>query len=334
MAGVHAAETDYLALHETLLGRGPGELPLEPMSLEQADSSLVQRLREDDCRIRASFTGHYGDPGIPTSAYYLSYEGANRERLCASEEHYRAVLGSRAVAAFAPSIMIGDASVSPGMAMALDHRTLLPPFFPVLHAEDFAYGAALWQSCPEALLGHAPWAVLHDPPAGKAILQPREIAPGRRAAFFEFAHLLRRLLFAEPQPPLAPAEARMRALGRSLEETGALAPGDFRDLLLTHAMIEGCGRIRFLTEQLEEAEDAPDFWRTDVEHLIVQLTGALEEETADVPLDLQAGRTPGEARVLMQHLIGGYGVLLQAWPAMVQATLELRAEGVTLLQSL
>jgi hypothetical protein len=329
---VHAEETDYLALHEALLGRGPGELPLEPLSLRQADGSLVQRVLQSDCRIRASFTGHYGDPGIPTSAYYLYYEGANRERLCASEEHYRAVLRSRAVAAFAPSTMIGDASVSPGMAMALDNRSLLPPFFPVLHAEDFAYGAALWQSCPDALLGHAPWGVLHDPPPGKAILQPREILPGRRAAFFEFAHLLRRLLFALPRRALASAEVRMCSLGRSLEDIGALATTDFRDLILTHAMSEVSGRIRFLTERLEEADDAPDYWRADVEHLIAQLTGALEEETADVPLDLQTGRSADEARGLMQRLIGGYGALLQAWPAMVQATLELRAAGITLLQ--
>lgn len=332
VAAVCAKETDYLALHEALLGRGPGELPLEPLALEQADSSLVQRLLERDCRIRATFTGHYGDPGIPTSAYYLYYEGANRERLCASEEHYRAVLGSRAVATFAPSTMIGDASVSPGMAMALDHRTLLPPFIPVLHAEDFAYGAALWQSCPDALLGHTPWGVLHDPPPGKPILQPRELAPGRRAAFFEFAHLLRRLLFAVPHGAHCAAEVRMRSLGRSLEEIGALPSGDFRDLLLAHAMGEVSGRIRFLSEQLEEAEDAPDYWRADVEHLIAQLTGALEEETADIPLDLQSGRSPGEARVLMQRLIGGYGALLQAWPAMVQATLDLREEGIRLLQ--
>jgi DNA-binding transcriptional MerR regulator len=331
-AGVRADETDYLALHEALLGRGPGDLPLEPLALDQADGLLVQRLLQSDCRIRATFTGHYGDPGIPTSAYYLYYVGANRERLCASEEQYRAVFGSRAVACFAPATMIGDASVSPGMAMALDHRTLLPPFMPVLHAEDFAYGAALWQSCPGALLGHTPWGVLHDPPSGKAILQPRDLAPGRRAAFFEFAHLLRRLLFAVPQRALAPAEVRMRSLGRSLEEIGALADGDFRDLVLTHAMGEVSGRILFLSEQLEEADDAPDSWRADVEHLIAQLTGALEEDIADVPLDLQTGRTPDEARVLMQRLLGGYGALLQAWPAMVQAALELRTDGITLMQ--
>jgi hypothetical protein len=331
-AAVRGEETDYLALHEALLGRGPGDLSLEPLALDQADGSLVQRVLQSDCRIRATFTGHYGDPGIPTSAYYLYYEGANRERLCASEEHYRAVFGSRAVAAFAPSTMLGDASVSPGMAMALDARTLLPPFFPVLHAEDFAYGAALWQSCTEGLLGHAPWGVLHDPPLGKAILQPREIGPGRRAAFFEFAHLLRRLLFAVPRRALAPAEVRMRSLGRSLEEIGALAAGDFRDLILTHAISEVTGRIRFLSERLEEADDAPDYWRADVEHLIAQLTGALEEEIADIPLDLQSGCSPDEARGLMQCMIGGYGTLLQAWPAMVQATLELRAAGITLLQ--
>ncbi len=125
----------------------------------------------------------------------------------------------------------------------------------------------------------------------------------------------------------------MRSLGRSLEEIGALTPGDFRDLLLTHAIAEVSGRLRYLSEQLEEADDAPDYWRADVEHLIAQLTGALRRRPPIFPLDLQSGRTPDEARALMQRLIGGYGALLQAWPAMVQATLELREKGITLMQA-
>lgn len=331
-AGVRLEETDYLALHEALLGRSPGDLAWEPLSLDGAEGLLVRRLLERDCRIRATFTGHYGDPGIPTSAYYLYYQGANYERLCASEGHYRAVLGSRAVASFVPSTMLGDASISPGMAMALDHREPLPPFFPVLHAEDFAYGAALWQSCPDALLGHTPWGVWHDPPVGKTILQPRDIVPGRRAVFFEFAHLLRALLFAVPRRALATAEARMDSLGRHFAEFGALTPGDFRELLLRYAVYEAGGRVRYLNECLEQAEEAPAFWRADVEHLVAQLTGALEEETGDIPLDLQTGRSPDDARALMQRLIGEYGALLQAWPAIVQATLELREKGITLMQ--
>ena len=44
-------------------------------------------IEESAPRVRATFTGHIGDPGIPTSAYNLYYEGENFERLTSSEEH-------------------------------------------------------------------------------------------------------------------------------------------------------------------------------------------------------------------------------------------------------
>ncbi len=186
LAEARWVEQDYAGLHETMLGRTPGGVfsQVDSIDFAQAGDGLVRRLHDGPTRVRATFTGHVGDPGIPSSTYYLSYDGDNRERICASEAHYRGVFPSRSVACLAPGPMLGDASLSPGMAMALDHRELLPPFFPVLHAEDFSYGAALWQCCPGALLGHLPYAVWHDPLPGKAILTPREVQPGRRAAFF------------------------------------------------------------------------------------------------------------------------------------------------------
>jgi hypothetical protein len=325
---------DYLALHEAALSRTPGDLIAAETALyfDNAGEEFSTRVLREECRVRATFFGHVGDPGIPTSAFYLYYSDENRERLCQSERHYRASLASRSAFCVAPRMALGDATLSPGMGFALDHRTLLPPCFPVLHAEDYSYSAALWQCCPEALLAHVPWAVLHDPEPGKGILTPQEIQPGRRAAFFEFAHLLRRLMLAEEPPASASAAVRMQSLGRRLADLGALRPSDFRDVLVQHAFREASGRIQFLTEQLEDAPDAPAYWRDDVQHLIEQLTGSMEDTNLDIPLDLQSGRTPEEARALMQRLLSSYGELLLAWPGMVEATIALREKGITLGQ--
>ena len=86
---------DFLALHESMLGRGTGELiPAEAghktIDFQHAKDAILQRLATDSTRIRATFCGHSGEPGVPSAVYYLAYRGANRKRLTSSEAHYRA----------------------------------------------------------------------------------------------------------------------------------------------------------------------------------------------------------------------------------------------------
>jgi hypothetical protein len=324
-------ERDFLGAHEELLGRGIGDLfPTEMLSLEDAGDDILKRLAAGPARIRASYLGHFGDPGIPSSCYYLNYERASRARMLASEEHYRAVLGSRSVFAAVPALSFGDASVSPGMAMGLDHRELLPPFFPVFHAEDFIHGITTWQCCTGAVAGHQPLAVLHAPPAGKPILQPRDLGLGCRVVIFEFAHLLRRIIRDFEPVPHAATPARIIALGRFLSDLAARPAADFVNFLRQKIFEHESERLGYLDKQLE-LDDLPDFFRRDVEDFLLHAHAALAEEDFDIPHDLKAARAPAENRVFMQQLIARYGRLLEEWPAIVEATAALREAGVGLI---
>ena len=323
-------DVDFLAMNEAMLGRSLAELlPEEAAALDvsQLDDELLRRLDDAATRVRATFTGHIGDPGIPTSAYYLFAKGRNLERLTESEAHYRSVLGSRSVRTAAATSAIGDASVSPGMAMGLDHRELLPPFFPVLHAEDFIFGATLWRCCPDAVLGHLPFAIEHDPGSGKPILLPSDLNADCRAVVFEFAHLMRRFILIQHPAPQASATERMQMIGRALAELGALPSRDFRDFLRMQTLDHESQRLDFLERQLRENSDAPKFWRDDVKALIDHTHAALGYDDFDIPFDLKAARPPEENRALMQTLTGRFGVLLQEWPAMVATARALREEG-------
>jgi hypothetical protein len=213
------------------------------------------------------------------------------------------------------------------MAMGLDHRELLPPFYPVLHAEDFVYGAALWRCCPDAVLGHVPFAIVHDPPSGKPIVQPSDLHSGRRAVVFEFAHLMRRLILVHQLAPRASAEERMQALGRGLAEIGRIPRDDFRDFLRVQTLEHESERIGYLERRLRESPDAADFWRNDVQALIDHSRESLDYDDFDIPFDLKSSRSPEENRRLMQALIGRFGESLQVWSAMVTAARELREEG-------
>ena len=333
-AAAHAAapfiDADFLALHEAMLGKPLAALiPADAAALDvaQANDEILRRIEEAAPRVRATFAGHIGDPGIPTSAYYLYCEGENFERLIASEEHYRSVFASRSVLTLTASRAIGDASVSPGMAMGLDHRASLPPFFPVLHAEDFIFGATLWRCCPDAVLGHLPHAIEHEPGPGKPILLPSDFGADRRAVVFEFAHLMRRFILQHHAAPHAGADARMRTLGRALAEIGALPAADFRDFLRMQTLEHESERLDFLERRLREESGAPDYWRDDVQALIDHARAALGRDDFDIPFDLKTGRTPDENRALMQALTARFGGLLQEWPAMVGAARALREEG-------
>ena len=329
-AAAELVEVDYLAANEAMLGRPLAELlpdEADAVDVAQFDDELLRRIEDAAPRVRATFTGHLGDPGIPTSAYYLFAQGKNLERLTESAAHYRAALASRSVMSLTASHAVGDASVCPGMAMGLDHRELLPPFFPVLHAEDFIFGAALWRGCPDAVLGHLPYAIEHDPGPGKPILLPSDLNADRRAVVFEFAHLMRRFILLQHPAPRSSAAARMQTIGRALSELGALPQADFRDFLRKQTLEHESQRLDFLERQLRENTDAPDYWREDVQALIDHARDALGYEDFDIPFDLKTGRAPEENRALMQALTARFGALLPEWPAMVEVARTLREEG-------
>jgi hypothetical protein len=273
--------------------------------------------------VRASFSGHVGDPGIPTSAYFLFYQGENRRRFTEDEAHYRAVLAARSVFALAPCPAIGDSSTSPGMAMGLDHRELLPPFFPVLHAEDFIYGSVLWQTVGDAFLGHMPFAVRHLPRSGKEILQPSDLSAERRATVFEFAHLIRRIILRHANGESAEPAERMAQLGRHLESLARQPAKDFIEYLRGQVLELESSKLDHLEEQLRKDTDTPDWWRDDLQAYLDHVREALAFDDFDIPYDLKPGRDAPANRALIQELFARYGRLLQQWPAMVAAAREI-----------
>ena len=323
--GRTAVACDYLGLHESLLGQSVNALVGREAKLEftGASDELIRRLQETDGRIVATFTGHYGHPGIPTSYYYLTYRGNTLERLIGrGEKQYRAFMSSGGVCALVPRTAVADASLSPGMAFGVDARMLIPPFPPVMHAEDFVWGAAVWECCAAGFAGHLPVALRHDPGIGRGIIAP-PLAGQPPVAMWEFAHILRGILCSwAPPAGMSETAARMDSLGRHLCDLAGASAVDFDEYLRGFVLQHEGDKIGFMEQCLAEESDAPDFWRRDVEEYIEQTRLALVEPDFVVPFDMRGKWSAEEARRLMQRLVLEYGRLLRAWPALFEAARE------------
>ena len=320
--GRRMIEGDYLALHEQMLGRSVGGFfkPGVDVDFIGISDDMLRRLQETRGTIVATFTGHCGHPGIPTSYYYLTYRRESLERLAGhGEAQYRAFLASGGVCAVVPRMAIADSSLSPGMAIGIDARSLIPPFPPVLHAEDFVWGAAVWQCCAAGFAGHLPVAARHDPGPGRGIIAP-PLAGDRPVALWEFAHLLRGILTGWMAPPGALDTAeRMDSVGRYLCDVAGAPPAEFHEYLRWFVLQHESDKIAYMETCLDEERAAPEYWRRDVEDYIEQTRHALAQPDCDIPFDMRENWSAAQARALIQKLVHDYGRLLRAWPALFQA---------------
>jgi hypothetical protein len=325
-------ERDYAAVHEELLGRSIADLisARKDVGFGKISDELLRRLSRGAGRVVMTFTGHVGDPGIPTSYYHLGYRRESLRRLTANEKEYRTALRSRSVRAMVMHPCIDDASISPGLAMGLDARELLPPFIPVLHAEDYAYGATVWRCLPRGFLAHLPAALPHLPPGQKSIVAPGDLGSLNRVAIWEFSHILRQIVLVhQPAASVKSPEACMIGLGRYLRELGEAVPADFDDHIRRIVVRHASEKIEYFEYLLRKEPDAPQFWRADVEEYLEHTRHAFADEGFEVPYDLRTRGSAEEARRLMQRLVRRFGGLLEAWPALFSAAKERACRGQT-----
>ncbi len=332
VAAAQFEERDFLAAHETMLGQDigvlfPAGLRAAEIDLDGADNDILRRIEKKSARIRTTYFGQLGDPGTPTSCYFFYLSEENLARLTASESLYRAAFGNRSVLSGVTCPTIGGGLLAPGMTIGLDHRALLPPFFPVLHAEDMIFAAAASLCSSHAVAGHLPIALHHDSGKNKALHQPGELDAENRATVFEFATIVRSILAHCAPPEHAEVAERVRMLGRSLSAFAGRPRADFLDALRRIVLQLEADKLSFMEERLREETEAPDFWRRDIADFIAHTRLALEHEDFDIPFDLKPQRSDAANREFMQRLLAHYGALLEDWPEIVAAARELRAEG-------
>jgi hypothetical protein len=313
---VSFVDADVLECHEALLG------------------SAVTGLggpTETSGSVAVTLNGLVGDSGMASPRYYLSLTGASRDRLVASPQAYRSALESREIlrSVRQPTITPGPFCMT--TFLGLDNRLLLPPFFPVQRNSDGIFGLMLQKCVDGSHVAFLPWVLLHAPEP------PRAFAPEEMwadAAAVRMADIvIAGVLDHQTRTGHVTTTARLADLGKHLRWLGSLSYPDFEAHVRTVQQFRNFAFITALHGQLHAFGAPPGFWADDVRRMIELTSQASTSEDHLVPRDLRHGRDAGAARQLGQELVGKFGELLEAWPAMVGAAKRLRVKGWRLSQA-
>lgn len=348
LAAADAVERDVLAAHAALLGRSIDDC-LRPLAdgdvdLDDVSPALLDRLAAGHGRVLLTTTGVIGDLGVRDPHAYLLLEGASRQRLMEAYPRLRlARHGIRGVTrtTVSPPPDPAGAFAAPGLSpclgpcIGIDHRELLPPFFPFDRGPEAVFAAALRVCRDDAHVGHLPWLVQHQPGARPAFTRADLFAPTEGIS--SALHALLVLGTHAPAPALRDPAHRMIALGRHLQMIGGLRPGDYRDFIREHHMQVVGEHLAALQEaQARYADEAgADTWADDVAESIDRWRDLVTGADWGAPRDLMAaGLSPGEAWAAAQGAIRRHGLLLEAWPRIVDAARALADAGEPMTVSL
>ncbi len=136
------------------------------------DPAILRRLRAGQGCVRVTFQGLLGDLGwyAPT---WLPAVRRRQPRAPASPPSDVPVTARSPPparpSAWSAARTVGDGRFCQGAILGLDHRDLLPPFFPVGRYEDGVFRTTLRALDDAALFGHVPSALVHEPATERAL---------------------------------------------------------------------------------------------------------------------------------------------------------------------
>jgi hypothetical protein len=221
---------------------------------------------------------------------------------------------------------VSDGPFVMSMSFGHDGTTLLPPFFPVQRNADGVLGMVLRATWHDAFFGFLPWAVEHVPASTRASPFEEFFATLGRVECNDIVCLL--VSAAQVEPDRVDPAPGLRALGEVFERWGRLPLRDFEEIVRVQALRARALDLGVLEDALARHGRAPAFWARDVARAIEALRATLSSPTIGYPSDLAATFGEEAARPLFARLIRRYGELLQVWPDLFAAAIELRQRGV------
>jgi hypothetical protein len=324
-AGLPRLDEDPIALHESLLGRPIGNIvascqPGEEVEIDGASTTLLASAAAGGGLVRITMLGVVGSSGFGTAGGLLALDGEVREQLIAS---YLELRTTRAVFRRARRATLAAPTVFMTGAAGFDGRALLPPFFPVRRNADGVFATMLWMMDPDAICGHLPRAVRHEPAV--VPVSDREGLVGDVDLRISEA-----LMLCIAGCPISSAivdpPARLAALGTHLTALAA-SPSRLDEFLRVERMRQLGVRAHHLHLLVDKHHREPVAWARDIESAQAAIRAALRSNGYATPRDLPV-HDDTQALRLATTLIGDYGRLCIAWPEIDASARRLEMCGV------
>lgn len=320
------SEVDLLSLHERLLGRTLAGCIAEfddgELSFERVNSAQIQQLIAKRGKVPVTVGGVFGDSAMPTPIMFLLLESDSRRRLLESESAYRSAFASREVLRAVDRACITDNPFFFAATFGYDNRGLLPPFMPVLRAEDDIFGFTVRACIEDGYFGHLPTAVLHSPVDARAYFPAFLEESAARTEMNKI--ILAGLISFQIGRVVLDVSRRLQTFGRHLMEIASMPQEDFEEFIKVQLWRMHTDTIQQMEGYLQHYRRQPAFWAKDVDTYLHYFHTALIKENFIVPKDLLGSRNAEEARKLSQQLVFKFGQLLYHWPGLVEAARSLR----------
>lgn len=252
--------------------------------------------------------GSWGDMGMQGARYLLSARLQVDPEIYGDGTAYELALAGRQVFRSVSAPTVGGLFFMPMHAL-VDARSLLPPFSPVGRGEDLLWGVSLGVLHPERTLAYSPWSVHHCPQARES---------GGRAEALAWQLRINDLLLSELGAGLG-KEVGYQDLGGALLRRCGASAGAFEEFyrdLLDHS---GQARVDSMHRLLSGFDAQPESWARDLESSIEAIKAVLQRSPPEIPAEFESSES-------LAAYMRSFGRLLQAWPEIWQAALELGPE--------
>jgi hypothetical protein len=322
------ASADLVSEHARLLGVSVHEVLVatesERVSVESMTPSFVQRLLSVRAGVSVTALGQAGDPGRAGLGFLLKRDRSIPDPYLDDRESLMRALTASTVVRHAPEATISDASFFMSTHFGLDHRSLVPPLFPVGHNDDGVFAEMLLALAPGSTIGHIPVAIHHEPPAIRSVTLEavRHVTPSLSTFVGMFFHEFRPLLGVER------VEHAFRRAGALFRSAGELHPDAFRNLIRSHW-------TRFLARQMNEYlavldrhDRSPDFWAEEVDAVVAGIERQLSAQSFPIPVELADHPSREKPIELTRRLFRDYGAVLAAWPEIWAAARSLKDDSI------
>ncbi len=260
-----------------------------------------------DCGWSAPF-GFWGQP-----LGYLLLNGSTLARLTVSAENWTRVLQTRRLFRATSRPLLAQGAPGMSTCFGIDASTELPPFLPVGRGQDILFSALVerLQGAPSVWL---PIAIAHEPASARRFHGGDLL---RAAASLDLCGVFAALLDGRA------ADRGVAALGRYLQEVAAQSDDAFAQSLLEQR--RGL-QHRLIEAALTRAEqlDLPAYWRNDVERFCERAAAQAEISALPWIVDVACEDAPTSISAT-RRLVGQYGALCEAWPALWRAARERNA---------